>query len=462
MFSNLFKREPELNSVYKYALFAAVMCLVITWTYFMKWWNTSIYLLLAVIFWLYMAVNIWANDVANNMGPAVWAKALTLGWAIIIAAIFEASWAIIAGWDVVDTIKKWIIDWSSITETKQFLAIMLATLLWASLWINIATVLKAPVSATHSIIGWLVWAWIIAQWLEIVTWSKIGAIAASWVISPLMWWIIAVLILISIRHTILKQDERDEAAKRWVPFYVWLMAWVFWTYLLLKWLKNLLKDYNLEDLITTEIAIFLWYVLWTIVYIVVALHLRKEKSFFKNSKKSINKLFNLPLVFAVALLSFAHWANDVANAIWPIAAINDVIKAWGLSEIKSAIVAPWIMVLWATGLAMWLMTFGWRLIKTVWSWITKLNQTKAYAVALSAAITVIIASQMWLPVSSTHIALGWVFWVGLLKQHIKRIKWKDKEYIKLSMIKSIAAAWIITLPISGWLSAITYLAIMRF
>jgi len=450
-------RSREIHSSYRYALFAAIMLLVITWGYFMHWWNTSIFLLLGIIFGLYMAVNMWANDVANNMWPAVWSKALTLGWAIIIAAIFEAAWAMIAGWDVVETIKKWIIDWSTITDTTQFLAIMLATLLWASLWINIATFFKAPVSATHSIIGWLIWAWITAKWLAIVTWSKVWAIVASWIISPLMWWAIAVVLLVSIRHNILKKDEKDEAAKKWLPFYVGLMTWVFTTYLLLKWFKNILNN---VEFITPTFAIFTWLIIATIIYVILSFYLRRKSSFFKNSKKAINRLFNIPLIFAVALLSFAHWSNDVANAIWPLAAIYDIVTSWWLDGGKASI-APWVMILWATWLAVGLMTFWARLIKTVWNEITKLNQTKAYAVALSAAITVLLASALWLPVSSTHIALGWVFGVWLYMQYIKREKKKEKEYISKNMIKSIALAWVITLPISWAIASITYLVIMK-
>ncbi len=450
-------KNRELHSSYRYALFAAVMLLVITWAYFMHWWNTSIFLLLGIIFGLYMAANMWANDVANNMWPAVWSKALTLWWAIIIAAIFEAAGAIIAGWDVVETIKKWIIDWSSITDTTSFLAIMLATLLGASLWINVATYFRAPVSATQSIIGWLIWAWITAKWLAIVTWSKVWAIVLSWIISPLLWGFIAVAIMISIRHNILKHDERDEAAKRWLPFYVWLMAWVFTTYLLIKWLKNVLNN---VELITPTFSVFVWFIVATIVYIILSLYLKRKKTFFKNSKKSINKLFNIPLIFAVALLSFAHWSNDVANAIWPIAAIYDIVTNWSL-VIWKAPIPIWIMILWAVWLSAWLMTFWSRLIKTVWNEITKLNQTKAYAVALSAAITVIVASWLWLPVSSTNIALGWVFGIWLLTQHIKRKKGKTKEYIKTDMIKNIAIAWVITLPFSWAIASITYLIIMK-
>ncbi len=531
MIFNLFtKKQSRVWNPYKYAFFASVLLLIIVWVYFMQWWKASFFLMLAVVFGLYMAVNIWANDVANNMWPAVWSKALTLWAAIIIAAIFEAGWAIIAGWDVVDTIKSGIIDWNSIWDTKQFLSIMLATLLWASIWIHLATFLRAPVSATHSIIGWLVWAWFIATyswlywdklffilllltwitslsllvwllikdwvelkykdpivsiftvitlfvisfsflynvifkeiyslthiiiWENVIEWWQLLAIWASWIISPLMWWIIAVILLVSIRSTILKKEERDEAAKKWVPFYVALMGWVFTTYLLLKWLKQVLD----KNIITTEFALIMWFIAWIVVYILVWMYLRKESTFFKNSKKSINWLFNIPLIFAVALLSFAHWANDVANAIGPIAAINDVVQN-GLWHWKASI-STWIMILWATWLALGLMVFWSRLIKTVWKWITKLNQTKAYSVALSAAITVLIASQLWLPVSSTHIALGWVFWVGLLKQHIKMMNWKDKEYIKKEMIYSIATAWVVTLPITWIISWLVYFWLMK-
>jgi len=261
----------------------------------------------------------------------------------------------------------------------------------------------------------------------------------------------------SIRHNILKKDEKDEAAKKWLPFYVWLMAWVFTTYLILKWLKHVIGNVNY---ITPEFSVFVWFIIATIVYISLSFHLKWEKSFFKNSKKAINKLFNIPLIFAVALLSFAHWSNDVANAIWPLAAIYDTVKNW-LLEWWKAPIAPWVMIVWATWLAVGLMTFWSRLIKTVWNEITKLNQTKAYAVALSAAITVLVASALWLPVSSTHIAIGWIFGIWLLTKYIKREKKKKKEYIKTDMIKTIVLAWLITLPVSWIISSITYLIIMK-
>ena len=446
------------SAIFKYVLAWLILILLITWVYYFKWGNNHIPILIASIFALYMAMNIWANDIANNMWPAVWSKAITITWAIILAAIFEGSWAIIAGGDVVNTIKNNIIDTSMINwDPKIFISIMMSTLIWAAIWLNIATFFKAPVSTTHSIIWWLIWAWITAAWVNVVDWSQIWKIAASWIISPFLWWVIAIILLLSIRKNILKQEERWEAAKVWVPVYVGLMWWTFSTYLILKGLKKLIKGSDYEVLLNPQFAIFIWFLIWLIIFIWLRLNYKKRSALFKNWKKFINHLFNIPLIFAVSLLSFAHWANDVANAIWPLAAINEKLMtySWETSNY-------WIMILWAIWLVIGLAIFWARLIKTVWWEITKLNQIRAFCVALSAAITVIFASQFWLPVSSTHIALGWIFWVGLLREHFKRLKWNNKEFIQKNMIKTITLAWIITLPVSAFISSIWYFIIIKF
>ena len=438
----------------KYEILAISIILCITWVYFFQWWNSSVFLLVAAILGLYMAMNIWANDIANNMGPAVGSKALTLIWAIALAIVAEASGAIIAWWDVVDTIKWWIIKADLIEDKKVFLSIMMATLIWASLWINLATFFRAPVSATHSVIWALIWAWITAAWFAVVTWGKIWSIVLSWVVSPLMGWIIAVIFMLAIRKTILTSDERWDAAKRWVPVFVWIMSCVFCAYLMLKWLKKIYHVYP-----QTAIVVLADFLL--MVYAIMMYQYRKKTSIFKNGKKFINHLFNVPLIFAVGLLSFAHGANDVANAIWPLAAINDIIQS-GTIWVKSIGIPFWIMWIWAIWLALWLAVFWARLIQTVWNEITKLNQTSAFSVALAAAITVMIASQLWLPVSSTHIAIGWIFGIGFLKEYRKRLKWKTKDYIEKKMIKSIILAWIVTLPMSALIASAWYLVIIRF
>lgn len=465
--------KNEYLSSLKYVLLALIVISLITYVYFFELPginnNMHIYLLLATIFAIYMGINLWANDVANNMWPAFWAKALTLWWAIIIAVIFEASWALIAWWDVVDTIKWGIIDSNMIDKTSiKFIAIMLATLLWSALWVNIATFFKAPVSITHSIFWGLIWAWITSSWFHIVNWPMVWKVALAWVIAIFMWAFIAILLFISIRKTILKQEDKWEAAKHWVPIYVSMMASIFSIYLILKWFKHKLspvKDFLSEyGFDFTTMAIFVSIIIGFLTYALLIIHFKKQKdSFFIDKKKFVNKLFNLPLIFAVALLSFAHWANDVANAIWPLAAIYDSVKSSWLDLINSGTkiwVPFWIMLLWALSLSLWLAVFWARLIKTVWNEITKIDQVMAYCIALSAAITVITASAMWIPVSTTQIALWWVFGIWLYRQYLKTIKWKDKKVIEIVKLKSILLSWIITLPVAWIIASIVYLIIM--
>lgn len=458
------KIKDEHVSILKYAFLAIAIMLWVWYVYFFQWGNNNIYLLIATIFAIYMALNLWANDVANNMWPAVGSKALTLGWAIIIAAIFEASGALIAGWDVVDTIKSGIIDKELIESPKQFISIMLWTLLWAAIWINIATFLRAPVSTTNAIIGWLVWAWITAVWPEIVKWGQIWTIVSSWVISLIMWWVIAILIYISIRKNILSKEEKWESAKRWVPVYVWLMMTIFSIYLLQKGLKPLIKTNEyISHIVTPANSLFIWFLIWVISYVILMVIYKKHKdSYFKDKKKFVNKLFNIPLIFAVALLSFAHGSNDVANAIWPLAAINETVKNLWWEIAKAAWVPFWIMLFWALWLSLWLATFWARLIKTVWNEITKLDQIRAFCVALSAASTVLVASKLWLPVSSTQIAIWAVFGIWLYREFLNRRKWKHKIIIEKSMIKSILLSWIITLPVAWVIASLTYLLVMKF
>ena len=458
-----FEVSDGLVSKLKYIWLWIFIILMIWYSYFFAGANQNIYLLLATIFAIYMAINLWANDVANNMWPAVWSKAISLGWAIIIAMIFEAAWAFIAWWDVVNTIKRKIIDPAWLTQI-QFIAVMLSTLLGSALWVNIATFFKTPVSITHAILGWLIGAWITSAWIGIVDWSFMIQVLLALIIAIFMWWIIAVVIFISIRKTILKQENKWEAAKHWVPIYIAIMTFVFSLYLILKWfkhklswVKDFLANYNFDF---TTTAVFVSIVLAISIYVFLIIRFKnKKKKYFEDSKDFVNTMFNLPLIFAVALLSFAHWSNDVANAIWPLAAINNSIPhIWEF--LKDNWNNIWIMILWALSLSFWLAVFGARLIKTVGKSITKLDQTRSYSIALAAAITVITASAMWLPVSTTQIALGWIFGIWLYRQYLKNIHWKDKKVIEMSKLKWIILSWVITFPIAWLIASWVYLLVI--
>ena len=390
--------------------------------------TNNVFLAIAAVFGAYMALNIGANDVANNVGPAVGSKALTMGGAIVIAMIFEAGGALIAGGDVVSTIKKGIIDPAMFINTQEFIWAMTAALLAGGIWLNLATSVGAPVSTTHSIVGGVMGGGIAASGFSIVSWGTMGKIAASWVISPVLGAIIAAIFLYSLKKSIIYKEDRLSAMRKMVPIYVALMAFAFATYLTLKGLKkiwpSIIETANAITPFTFEMAkkptlltaLSIGFVSAIIVFLVVRPLVAKASRSLQNTVRDANSLFTIPLVFAAALLSFAHGANDVANAVGPLAAIADAVQSSAIAT--KASIPLWVMLIGAIGISLGLALYGPKLIRTVGSEITELNQIRAYSVAMAAAITVIIASQLGLPVSSTHIAIGGIFGVGFLREYL--------------------------------------------
>lgn len=419
----------------------------------------------------YMALNIGANDVANNMGPAVGGKVLTVIGAVLIAAVCESAGALLAGGDVVQTVAKGIITPDGQITVTQFQHLMLSALLAAALWINLATILNAPVSTTHSIVGGVLGAGIGAAGLGLVNWATMAAIAASWVISPAFGAIVAAALLMFIKVKVLNVEDRLAAAQKWVPVLIALMAAAFAAYMSMKGLKKIWKASTVEIFAFSIAALVLG-------YLASRPYIARKVVGLSNRKKDIYKLFDLPLILGAALLSFAHGANDVANAVGPLAAIVSTV---GLSSgIESQVGIPlWVMVIGAIGLAIGLGLFGPKLIKVVGEKITRLNSPRAYCVALSSAITVLIATTLGLPVSSTHIAVGAVFGIGFMREFSEnpnkrklrpghklnataqeafanRIVRRKRRLVRRRYLLSIAAAWVITVPASAILAATIY------
>ncbi len=439
-------------------------------------------IIVAAVIGGYMALNIGANDVANNVGAAVGSGALTMLGALLIAAVFEAAGAIIAGGDVVKTISKGIIDPAAIPTAEVFVWAMMAALLSAAVWINLATFLGAPVSTTHSIVGGVMGAGIAAAGIGAVNWGTMASIAASWVISPLLGGIIAAAFLAAIKFLILYKEDKIAAARRWVPILVAVMAAAFAMYLVTKGLKRLIA---VDGSLITVVGV----VAFLVGYVVVRHFVGRAAGGMENRRRSVSNLFTIPLIFAAALLSFAHGANDVANAIGPLAAI---VSAVNTGEIATTATVPlWIMAVGAVGIAAGLGLYGPKLIRVVGEKITKLDRARAFCVALSAAITVLIASALGLPVSSTHIALGAIFGVGFLREvvtnrrrrariavpgdrsaaltaaanagivltnaELKTIK-KDqrRKLVRRHYVFAIAAAWVVTVPAAALLAAMFF------
>jgi PiT family inorganic phosphate transporter len=474
----------------------------------------SLTMVIAAVFGAYMAMNIGANDVANNVGPAVGARAITLTQAIVIAGIFEALGALIAGGDVVGTIKSGIIDPNHVGSTTTFVWLMMAALLAGALWLNLATWAGAPVSTTHSIVGAVLGAGVAASGWDVANWSKMAQIVASWVVSPLFGGVIAAAILYAIKRHIVYQADLMAAARRVVPVLLGLMAWAFVTYLLLKGLKHLFSVPFIAAAIVGAAA-------GAVTYVIMRRRYAQREHLLGHDRESLNRLFTVPLMFAAALLSFAHGSNDVANAIGPLAAIHDTLSTAHIGT--SARVPIWIMLMGALGLSIGLALYGPRVIRTVGSEITEIDPLRAYCIAMSAAITVIIASQLGLPISTTHVAIGAVFGVGFLREYLKasyaRILFEIREHhaaqdaghdeveafierfeaasiddkgrmlkelkqrtksgvsaisnserkqlrkvhrknlVKRSVVLRIVAAWIITVPASALMAAVIYFAI---
>ncbi len=443
------------------------------------------FVLAAAVIGAYMALSIGANDVANNMGPAVGSRALTLGWAIVIAAICEAAGAILAGGDVVTTISRDLIRIDHPLSTTNFIFVMMAALLASAMWIHLATILGAPVSTTHSIVGGVIGAAVAAAGVSVVSWPIIGSIAASWVISPIMGGGIAAMLLGFIKWAILYRDDRIAAARRWVPVLIGVMSGVFAAYMAMKGLSRIWQPSFVTVMVIGLTAFALGWVAgrpW----------IEARIPGLENRRKHIASLFTLPLVMAAALLSFAHGANDVANAVGPLAAIVAAAD-FGVGASGTVDLPLWVLLIGAVGISMGLALFGPRLIRTVGEKITKMDPIRAYCVALSAAVTVLVASAFGLPVSSTHIAVGAIFGVGLLRELLtnkgvrnpavqprslflepsklnktpedairNEQKRERRKLVRRQHIVGIAAAWVVTVPVAGILAALIYLLMSRF
>lgn len=404
-----------------------------------------VFMIMAIVFGFYMTWGIGANDVANAMGTSVGSGAITVKQAIIIAAIFEFAGAFIAGGTVTKTIRKGIIDPSSISGSPEILVYgMLAALLAAGIWLMVASSRGWPVSTTHTIVGAIVGFAIVGIGVDAVHWGKIGFIVASWLVSPIVGGAIAYLLMISIRKLIINTENPFQNARKWGPMYVFLVGWIVSLVTLFKGLKHL----NLE------FSAFESVVIATIFGIIVALIGRQminkvtvdddaDKEFHF---ASVEKVFLPMMVFTACAMAFAHGSNDVANGIGPLAAVVDIIQSGGNVTQKSGL-PLWILFLGGTGIVIGLATMGYKVMQTIGTKITELTPTRGYCATLAAAITVVVASKTGLPVSTTQIAVGSVMGVGLAR---------GIGAVDLRVIGNIVVSWVITLPVGAFLAAIFF------
>ena len=405
----------------------------------------NILLIIAIVGGLYMTWGIGANDVANAMGTSVGSGAITVKQAIVIAAIFEFAGAFLAGGHVTKTIRKGIIDPSSIVGQPEILVFgMLGALLAAGLWLMIASNRGWPVSTTHSIVGAIVGFAIAGIGMEAVQWGKIGQIAASWVVSPVLGGLIAFLLMISIRRLILNADQPFHSAKRWGPAYVFLVGFIISLVTMFKGLKHLKLDLTIgmSFVFAVAIGLIIAAIGWALIKR-VQVDPGADRDFHF---ASVEKVFTPMMIFTACAMAFAHGSNDVANGIGPLAAVVSIINSGGEVTQKAAL-PLWILVLGGVGIVVGLATLGYKVMRTIGTRITELTPSRGFSATLAAAATVVLASRTGLPVSTTHIAVGAVIGVGLAR---------GVGAIDLRVIGGIIVSWLVTLPVGAVLSALFF------
>ena len=406
-------------------------------------------LLLACAFGFFMAWGVGANDVANAMGTSVGSRALTIRQAIFIAMIFEFCGAYLAGGEVTETIKNGIVDAEVISPDLMVLG-MMSALLAAGTWLMVATAKGWPVSTTHSIIGAVIGFAAVGVSMDAVHWSAIGPIVASWVVTPFLSGLVAFGLFMSVQKLIIDTDEPFRNAKRFVPFYMFLTGFMVALMTVTKGLKHvgLHLSGNQGTLLAIGIGVLVM-LLGMAILSRIQVDAEADKGFHY---ASVEKVFAVLMVFTACSMAFAHGANDVANAVGPLAGIVGVIQSGGDMAVGAKSAVPgWVLLLGAVGIVIGLATYGYKVIATIGKEITELTPSRGFAAELATASTVVGASAIGLPVSTTHTLVGAVLGIGIAR---------GIGALNLGVIGSIFVSWIITLP-AGAILAIVFFTVLK-
>ena len=404
-----------------------------------------IFLTLAAVFGLFMAWGIGANDVANAMATSVGSGAITIKQAIIIAAIFEFAGAVLAGGQVTATIRKGIIDVSTLSSTPELLVYgMLASLLAAGIWLLIASRLGWPVSTTHSIVGAIIGFAMVGISMDAVKWTKVGSIVMSWVASPLIAGVIAYAIFTSVQRLILNTRDPMKYARRYVPIYIFIAGFMIALVTLLKGLSHVGLELTILESYMAAAGI-------GVVIMLLGLFMIRRIKFDPEADRdfhytNVEKIFAVLMLVTACAMAFAHGSNDVANAVGPVAAVVSIVNSGGQLAQTSPL-PVWILLLGGGGIVMGLMMYGYRVIQTVGKNITELTPSRGFSAELAAATTVVLASGTGIPISTTHTLVGAVLGVGMAR---------GIAAVDLRVVRTIFMSWIITLPAGALLSILFF------
>lgn len=404
----------------------------------------TILLWLGILACVYMACNIGANDVANAMGTSVGAKTLTFRQAVFVAAIAEFAGAVFVGGHVSDTVRKGMVDPNLFADMPMHLVYgMISALIAASIWLHIASSLGWPVSTTHSIVGAVVGFGVIAGGVDAVSWGKVGAVVLSWVVSPVMGGLVAYGVFRFITVQILDKDDPVAQSKKLVPFMVFVVFVILANSMVYKGLKNLNLHLGFVD------ALILSLIVGAIAFVIAKILVQKVKAVLPSELTqqyiSTEHIFKFLQVITAFYVAFAHGANDVANAVGPLAAVVSILET---GSIAMKVEMPlWILTLGATCIVFGLLVWGMRVMETVGKKITEITPSRGFSAEFSAATVVLICSKMGLPISTTHTLVGSVIGVGLAR---------GLASLNLGIIKKIVVSWFATVPFTAVLAMLFY------
>lgn len=405
----------------------------------------TILLVMAALGAFFMAFNNGANDVANSFASAVGAKAISMKQAVLIAGIMNLLGAVMLGGYVSSKLITGVVDPAQFGDPKAYMLAMFAVLIAAGVFVLAATLFSMPVSSSHSIVGSLIGASVMAGGWSAVNWGELRNIVLSWFVSPILAAVLAAGLLSYIKSFIVKNGKEGMIARLqyFLPF---VLATTVGFFALI-----LMKDSSLKALKPDSFWEYLLFLGVVIPYgtIVSQALLRSLTSKMKDTSESIEKIFKNLQVGTSSYVAFAHGANDVANSIAPVFAIFLVVTHSGLPTkeiLQDAHVPLWILILGGIGIAVGIGLLGHRVIETLSKKITTLNNTRGFSVDFSAASTVVIASLLGYPVSSTHAATGAIVGSGL----------RDGEKVKGKVLLKIFAMWVLTVPAAGLITMAIY------
>lgn len=406
----------------------------------------TIVLAAATLIGLYMAANIGANDLANAMGTSVGSGALTIRRAVIISIVANLLGAVLAGGHVTNTISKGMINPDLLVGAPDKLMLgMFAALLASGIWVHLATVFGMPVSTTHSIVGAVVGFGMLSVGIDAISWGKIITIAISWIVSPLSGAIIAGGIYYLIREKILRADAPESVAQRWAPYLIGVVLLTIILSFIFKGLKNLHLDLGFGQALLIAIPCAAGGGLVGSVWLRALLGRRELKENIQHNTSALQAFFAYLQVLTACYVAFAHGANDVANAIGPLAAIFSVVKTKSVA--MQVEVSIWMLAIGGIAVGGGLLAFGGRVMETVGGKITELTPVRGFCAQFGAATTILVCSRLGLPVSTTHVLVGAVVGVGFMR---------GMGFLDMRLLRNIGSSWVITLPFTMVLTMVLY------